>query len=268
HTVRSVVKQQKAVGVGELSAVIEARAEGVDTIGVALVMERFPGTLIALKSAGIRSPADLEDRRLAGPASSFPRILFPSFAERAGVKLDKVRWSDIGSRAGIRTLLEGKADGVVTAETVRWRYERAARRRKKEIVSFPYAAQGVEAYGLSLLAPARLILEEEKVVRQMVVATIRGIAEAMMRPAEAFEVFQKSFPRYPAQGAKAEWRVFLKSWSPRGLKSPGLGFFEEARVRDLQSLLVRGRQLTKESPPDSFFSNRFVPNVSVRPVSF
>ncbi|MFQ5693894.1 MAG: ABC transporter substrate-binding protein, partial [Nitrospinota bacterium] len=225
-------------------------------------------TIVALKSAGIRDPADLHGRRLSGPVSSFPRILFPSFAKRAGVSLDKVRWSDIGSRAGIRTLLEGGADAVVTSETVRWRYERAAQHRKKEIISFPYAARGVEVYGLSLLAPARLIQEEETMVRQMVEATIRGLSEAMMHPAEALELFQKSFPNYPAQGAKAEWRVFLRSWSSGSLKSPGLGFFEEARVRKLQSLLIRGRQLTKESPPGSLFTNRFVPNVSVRPVSF
>ncbi|MEE8109869.1 MAG: ABC transporter substrate-binding protein [bacterium] len=268
HTVRKVVKQQKALGLGELAAVIESRAEGVDAAGVALLMERFPGTLIALKGSGIRAPADLQGRRLAGPASSFSRILFPSFAERAGVNLDSVRWSDIGSTSGIQALLGGQADAVVTAETSHWRYERAARRKKKETLSFPYAARGVEVYGLSLLAPVRLIQEGEKTVRRMVDATIRGLAEAMTRPGEALKLFHSSFPAYPSEGARAEWRVFLKSWSAGGLKNPGLGFFEEARVRKLQSLLVRGRLLTKEFPPNSLFTNLFVPSVSVQPVSF
>ncbi|MFQ5692518.1 MAG: ABC transporter substrate-binding protein [Nitrospinota bacterium] len=268
RTIRSVVKRQKAFGLGELAAVIESRTEGVDTAGLALLVERFPGSVIALKGSGIRSPADLKGRRLAGPVASFSRILFPYFAERAGLNLDSVRWSDIGAASGIRALLRGEADAVVTSETVRWRYERAAARKKKQIVAFPYAKYGIEVYGLSLVAPVRLIREEEGLVRRMVEATVRGVAEAMARPAEALDLFRRTFPEHPARGAEAEWRVFLGSWSPGGLKRPGLGFFRKDRVARLQALLIRGRQLTREFSPRRFFTNRVVPKVSVRPASF
>ena len=110
--------------------------------------------------------------------------------------------------------------------------------------------------------------EQENIVRRMVEATVRGQAEAMSRPAEALELFRRSFPDYPPGGAKAEWRVFVKSWSAQGLKNPGLGFYDKLKVGMLQSLLIRGRQLTKEFAVESFFTNRFVPKVSVRPVSF
>lgn len=268
QTVRTVVKQRRAFGLAELAAVIESRAEDVDTVGLALLMERFPGTAITLKGSGIQKPAALEGRRLAAAASSFSRILFPSFAERAGINLENVRWSDIGPTASIRALLAGEADAVVTAETVRWRFERAAARGKKEIRSFPYTAQGVEVYSLCLLAPARLVQEEQALVRRMVGATVRGLAEAMTRPAEALELFRRSFPEHPAEAAAAEWKVFVGSWSPEGLKDPGVGFFQENRVGQLQALLVRGRQLTREFPPSTFFTNRFVPQVSVQPAPF
>ncbi len=268
HTVRTLHKRQMAFGVAEMAAVVESRAEGLDLAGLALLMERYPGSLIALESSGIRSPADLSGKRLAGSVSSFSRILFPSFAERAGLRLAQVRWTNIGPRSEIRALLAGKAAAIVTSEVSRWRYDRAAGRRNKTVTSLLYTDQGMEVYGLSLLAPVRLIEEQENIVRRMVEATVRGQAEAMSRPAEALKLFGRSFPDYPPEGAKAEWRVFVKSWSARGLKNPGLGFYEGVRVGMLQSLLIRGRQLTKEFAVESFFTNRFVPKVSVRPVPF
>ncbi len=268
HTVRTLHKREMAFGVAEMAAVVESRAEGLDLAGLALLMERYPGSLIALKSSGIRSPADLPGKRLAGSVSSFSRILFPSFAERAGLRLDRMRWANIGPQSEIRALRTGKADAIVTSEVSRWRYDRAAGRRKKTVTSLLYTDQGMEVYGLSLLAPVRLIEEQEDIVRRMVEATVRGQAEAMSRPAEARDLFRRSFPDYPPEGAKAEWRVFVKSWSAQGLKNPGLGFYDKRKVGMLQSLLIRGRQLTKEFTVESFFTNRFVPKVSVRPVSF
>jgi NitT/TauT family transport system substrate-binding protein len=268
HTVRTLHKREMAFGVAEMAAVVESRAEGLDLAGLALLMERYPGSLIALESSGIRSPADLPGKRLAGSVSSFSRILFPSFAERAGLRLDRMRWANIGPQSEIRALLTGKADAIVTSEVSRWRYDRAAGRRKKTVTSLLYTDQGMEVYGLSLLAPVRLIEEQEDIVRRMVEATVRGQAEAMSRPAEALDLFRRSFPDYPPEGAKAEWRVFVKSWSAQGLKKPGLGFYDKRKVGMLQSLLIRGRQLTKKFAVESFFTNRFVPKVSVRPVSF
>lgn len=72
----------------------------------------------------------------------------------------------------------------------------------------------------------------------MVDVTIRGTAGAMEHPAEAVDLFLKTFARYQPEGAADEWRVYLKSWSPESLKHPELEFLEEARVRILQSLLI------------------------------
>ncbi len=268
HSVRAALKRQEAFAVGELAAVIEARTQGLDVYAVALLMERFPGMLIALERSGARKPAEFKGKRLAGPISSFSRILFPAFAQRAGLSLQSLRWKNIPPRDGIVVLLDRKADAVVTTETSRWRYERAAKRKNLNVVSFPYISEGVDIYSLCLITPLRMIEENAEVVRGMVGATIRGIAGAMEHPAEAVDLFLKTFPRYRPEGAAAEWRVYLKSWSPESLKRPGLGFLEEARVGMLQSLLIRGRQLTREFQPGSFFTNRFVPDVPAKPAPF
>jgi NitT/TauT family transport system substrate-binding protein len=268
YAVRNIVKRQMTFALGELAAVIESRAEGIDTVGLSLLMERFPAALLALKGSGLTQPADFEGKKLAAPPSSFARILFPAFAERARIDLEKVRWAKNGPNLGVETLLSGRAVGVATAETVRWRYQEGAKKKEKDIISFPYSDWGVNVYGLSLLAPARLIQEEENIVRRMVNAVVGGVGEAMMNPAEALRIFRQTFPNHSADGAEAEWKVFLKSWSPEGLKEPGFGFYEESRVRRLQTLLVRGRHLTREFPPDIYFTNRFIPKMSVQPPSF
>ena len=98
-------------------------------------------------------------------------------------------------------------------------------------------------------------------VRDMVDVTIRGTAEAV-------DLFLKTFARYQPEGAADEWCVYLKSWSPESLKHPELEFLEEARVRILQSLLIRRRQLPHEFQPGSLFTNRFVPDIPAKPAPF
>lgn len=105
-------------------------------------------------------------------------------------------------------------------------------------------------------------------VRDMVDVTIRGTAGAIEHPAEAVDLFLKTFARYQPEGAADEWRVYLKSWSPESLKHPELEFLEKARVRILESLLIRGRQLPHEFQPGSLFTNRFVPDIPAKPAPF
>lgn len=264
HSVRQTVTRQTAFAVGELAAVIEARTQGLDVYAVTLLMDRFPGMLIALEKSGIKKAIDLKGKRLASPPSSFSRILFPMFAQRTNLPIRTLRWKDISPQDGIIVLLAGKTDAVVTSETSRWRYERAARRKNLKVTSFPYIAEGVDIYSLSLVTSLRMIEEKPEVVRNLVDSTIRGIAQAMEHPVEANELFMKTFPSYRPEIAAHEWRVYLKNWSPEKLKNPGLGFFEKNRVATLQSLLIRGRQLTEELPPERFFTNRFTPSVRVK----
>ncbi len=263
-SVRQTLTRQATFAIGELAAVIEARTQGLDVYAISLLMERFPGILIALEKSGIKKTADLKGKRLASPASSFSRILFPMFAQRTNLPIRTLRWKNIPPQDGIITLLAGKADAVVTSETSRWRYERAARRKNLKVITFPYIAEGIDIYSLSLVTALRVIEKNPEVVRNMVGATIRGIARAMVHPVEAYELFMKTFPSYRPEIAKDEWRVYLKNWSPEKLKHPGLGVFEKGRVATLQSLLIRGRQLTEELQPDSFFTNQFTPSVQVK----
>jgi NitT/TauT family transport system substrate-binding protein len=260
--VRALGGRERAFAIAELASLIEGRSEGAEVIGVLLLVERSGGTLLTLADSGIRGPSDLKGRVVAGPAASFPRLLFPLLAEKVGLDLEGLRWIEVSTGAGISTLLEGRAHAVVSTETVRWRYERAAARQKKAIVSLPFARFGVHTYGLNLVAPPSLVQKSPEWVRRMVDATARAMAEALTNPREALELFQRAFPNYPAEGAASEWRATLEGWSEETLKAGGFGKYEGRRVEELRALLLRARQLRKEPPLEDLFTNQFVPSLS------
>ena len=56
-----------------------------------------------------------------------------------------------------------------------------------------------------------MIEENAEVVRDMVDVTIRRTAGAMEHPAEAVDLFLKTFARYQPEGAADEWRVYPRA---------------------------------------------------------
>ena len=261
-TLKALETREGAFGVAEVASLIEGRSEGIEVIGVLLLGERTGSTLFTLADSGIREPGDLEGRVVAGPSASFPRLLFPLLTQGTGLDLEDVRWIDVGTSAGISTLFEGKADAVVSSEVVRWRYERAAARRKKTILSLPFSRYGVHVYGLNLVASSRLVQNSPDLVRRMVDATAKAMEDALQRPSEALEFFQRAFPNYPADGAASEWRATLAGWSQETLKAGGFGKYEEEQMRELRAFLFRARQLRSEPPLARLFTNQFVPSLT------
>jgi putative hydroxymethylpyrimidine transport system substrate-binding protein len=157
-----------------------ARERGRDLVGVmALVQEPLAAVLA---EPGVKSPRDLEGRRVGVTGLPSDDAVLRSIVAGAGGDPDKVRATTIGFTA-VPSLLTGR----IAAATGFWNVEGVALRAKRpKTREFRVDDYGAPAYPELVLTTTRTTLQDEPgLVRGAVAAIARGYSEVLSDPENA-----------------------------------------------------------------------------------
>ncbi len=154
-----------------------ARERGRDLVGVMAFVQTPLAAVIA--SPGIRTPRELEGRRVGVGGRPGDAAILRSIVRGDGGDPAKVRVRTIGSTA-VRSVL----DGLVAGATVRWHVEGVAlRARRPGLREFRVDDHGAPAYPELVLTVTRRTLQDRpSLVRATVAALARGYEEVLSDP--------------------------------------------------------------------------------------
>jgi NitT/TauT family transport system substrate-binding protein len=182
------------VGAGELpfaivsgDQVILARAQDVPVVYVMEWFQRFPIAVISKAEAGIERPQDLVGRNVGLPGffgASY--VGYAGLLEAAGLSQDDVNANDIGFTQ-VETLLADQAEAVVGYAN----NEPLQLEALGEDINVIYVADEVDMVANGLITNEALIADDPDQVRRFVAATLRGVADTLADPQEAFEISKK-----------------------------------------------------------------------------
>jgi ABC-type nitrate/sulfonate/bicarbonate transport system substrate-binding protein len=175
--VKLLVSGRTRLAVLDIHDLAIARERGRDLVGVmALVQEPLAAVLAG---PGIRTPRDLEGRRVGVTGLPSDDAVLRSIVQGAGGDLGKVNVTTIGF-AAVPSLLTGR----VAAATGFWNAEGVAlRARRPKTREFRVQDYGAPAYPELVLTVTRQTLQEEPgLVRATVIALARGYSEVLSDP--------------------------------------------------------------------------------------
>jgi len=154
-----------------------ARERGRDLVGVMALVQTPLAAILA--SPSIRSPRELEGRRVGVTGLPSDDAVLRSIVEGAGGDADEVASTTIGFTA-VRSVLTGR----VAAATGFWNVEGVAlRRQRPRIREFRVEDYGAPAYPELVLATTRQTLQDRPaLVRATVAALARGYEEVISDP--------------------------------------------------------------------------------------
>jgi NitT/TauT family transport system substrate-binding protein/putative hydroxymethylpyrimidine transport system substrate-binding protein len=161
-----------------------ARERGIDLVGVAPVVQRPLAAVIARADGSVRSPRDLDGRRVGVTGLPSDEAVVDSEVEADGGDPAGVDEVTIGF-----TAVPSLAAGRVDAATGFWNAEAVALRRQ----DVPVRVFKVDEFGappypeLILTTSERLLENDPKLVDAVVSATRRGYEEAEKHPAAALD---------------------------------------------------------------------------------
>ena len=188
--VKQVAAGSAQIGFADTAAVILSRAnDQVPVKMVAVIYDKAPHAIFALKDSGISKPQDLEGRNVAdAAASSIPRM-FPAYAKAAKIDATKVKWTVVASDAIAATLALGRADAVGYYTISEALLKKSI--GSKELVILTYADAGLDFYSNGIIADEKLIATNPDVVKRFVQATLHGLKDLIANPEEAAKILNK-----------------------------------------------------------------------------
>lgn len=188
----------------DLSGFMLAKAGGKadNVVAIAGIQQRTLAALMTLDDKKITNPKDLEGKKLADSPSSTVRLLFPTYAQLAGVDASKVQWVNGQPNTLLNLLVAGQVDGIGQFVVGRATLESLA--KGKKAVVLPYSDVMTDLYGNVLLTSTELIKEKPEMVKKFAQALLRGLEYSIVNPKEAGEILKKNVPATNADAAAAE----------------------------------------------------------------
>ena len=92
HAIQMVAAGKMDFGISDFGAMALAISRGVPVKGIFCYLQRSPLGVITQTKAGIKTPKDLEGKRLAFAPADSGWLLFPVFAKVNGVDMKKTPW--------------------------------------------------------------------------------------------------------------------------------------------------------------------------------
>ncbi len=188
-TVTRVASGAYDMGFADLAALMEFHANNPDApnkpVAVMMVYNDTPASVMALKKSGIKTPADLNGKKLGAPVFDAGRRAFPIFSKANNVS--GVQWTAMDPPLRETMLVRGDVDAI-TGFTFTSLLNLEARGVKAEdVVVLPYSEYGVKLYGNVIIASPKMIKDNPAAVKAFLVAFSKGMKDVIGNPAAAVQ---------------------------------------------------------------------------------
>lgn len=241
---------QFAVVSGE--QVLLARAQGLPVVYVTTWWQDYPVGIAALKDQGIRSPQDLKGKRIGTPVlfgASY--VGLRALLGVAGLSEEEVTIETIGFNQ-----VESLATGQLQAVVVYVNNEPIQLQQRNYEVDVVRVADHVHLASNGLITNETVMAENPDLVRRMAAATLKGIADAVADPDEAFEICKKYVEGLDTENGAIQKSVLLASVEFWKTDQPGVS--DPAAWENMQTVLLDMGLLAQAVDLEKAYSNDFV----------
>ena len=183
-TVTRVASGTYDMGFADMAALMEFHANNPDApnkpVAVMMVYNNTPAAAFALKSSGIKAPADFGGKKLGAPVFDAGRKAWAIFAKAN--KVAPVTWISMDPPLRETMLVRGDVDGITGFSFTSLLNLEARGAKPQDVVVFPYAQHGVKLYGNAIIASPKLLKENPEAVKAFLKAFAQGAKEVLAQP--------------------------------------------------------------------------------------
>jgi NitT/TauT family transport system substrate-binding protein len=242
---------QFAVVSGE--QVLLARAQGLPIVYVCAWYQNYPVAVASKVAQNIKTPAELRGKRIGLPGLfganyiGLDALLFSAGLSEKDVKLDSIGFNQV-------TALAADQEQAVSVYTTN---------EPVQLESEGYALNEIRVADYVQLASNGLITNEQAInaypdlVKRMTSAFLKGLADTIANPGEAYNISLKYVPDLAKADPATQKEILTRSiglW-----KTDTLGRIDPQAWQNMQDTLLKMGLLKQPLDLTKAFTNRFVP---------
>lgn len=264
-TIKRVGVGSAQMGFADAGSLVVARAQGIQTKVVGMILDKSMFVVTTLKKSGIRTAKDLEGRKVATPKTSSTYILFPALAALNGVDTGKIEFVFMGAAALGPSLMAGKVDAILNYDNSTPTFVEAARKAHQEAAVFLYSKWGLDIYSNGLITSDALIQDKPAVAGSFVRSTMEGTAWAVEHPEEAADIFVKLNPTQDPVLTRKAWAIVVDHLLTPTARKLGLGHMDRKKMELTRDVVTKYMKLPVTVPVEEIYTNRFLPKLFPKP---
>src|SRR5215213_4045788 len=154
NTVQVVAAGSDTFGMADSSSVIGLAAKGAEVKSVMSLLNSTGFAVVSMASAGIRTPKDLEGKRLAVSPGDPLGQLFAELAAVNGIDMSKISMVQVDPAAKVVAVLEKKADALLGGADDQFFL---IKQRGIEPAALRFADHGANIVGMTIMTKADLV---------------------------------------------------------------------------------------------------------------
>jgi NitT/TauT family transport system substrate-binding protein len=168
---------------------------------VAAIHQQTLVSIMTTKSTGITKPSGLAHKKIATASGSVSELLFPAYAQLAGLDPHTVTLQGAQTTALNGLMATHRVDAVSTFLLSKTALEAAA---KEPVVVMPYSDYLKSLYGNVIVARAQTVAADPDLVRRFTGAALEGLRYSLDHPQEAAEILHRAEPTAAIPAAVGE----------------------------------------------------------------
>jgi NitT/TauT family transport system substrate-binding protein len=172
------------MGFADLAALMEFHANNPGAankpVAVMMVYNNTPAAVLALKKSGIKTPADLNGKKLGAPVFDAGRKAWPIFAKANAI--GTVAWTAMDPPLRETMLVRGDVDAITGFSFTSLLNIEARGVKSEDVVILPYPAYGVKLYGNAIIASEDFLKKNPEAVKAFLRAFTKGMRDVIADP--------------------------------------------------------------------------------------
>jgi NitT/TauT family transport system substrate-binding protein len=267
----------KTLGLGQydfgeidLAVAINCAAKGMDLVAIGNVSPRSPVGIFWQPKAGIKTPKDLEGRKVAFTAGSGDFQLWPAFVKATGIDDNKVQKVFMNAEALIKAFIEGQVDAVGNF------YASIAPNVWSQGLDLDfvlYEEFGVKMYSLVFATRSKVAKEQPDLCARFMEGAMEGLAHAYTNPEKSIEIHLEMVKEY--KGSSTNRDVVMHGqgiMTAMGIvpevEANGLGWMDPEMVKRTRETVSTYMGAANAPAADQLATNAFVGKVKLSPAEW
>jgi NitT/TauT family transport system substrate-binding protein len=256
NTAQVVAAGTDTFGLADSSSVMRlvSKEAGIRTVMSLLNTSSFG--VISLAETGIRTPKDLEGKKLAITAGDALTQLFPAFAGFNKLDTSKIALVQIDPAGKVVALLEKRVDAILGGLDDQYFL---VKQKGFNPAGMGFAKNGINTVGLTILAQDATIADKPDLVRRFVAATQKSWAAAKADPDAAVAALMKAKQGLDSDSQKNQLVADLPNLASTATEGKPIGWGALSDWEATEALLKQYGNLETDKPASAFFTNDFLP---------
>lgn len=264
NAVNRVASGTYQMGFADLAALIEFVGNNPTApnkpVAVMMVYDYTPAAVFSMKKTGIKTPADLQGKKMGAPVFDAGRRAFPLFVKANKLDGAKIAWTAMDPPLRETMLLKGDVDAITGFYFTSLLNLNARGVKDEDVDVMMYPKYGVDLYGNAIIVSEQFLKEKPEAVKAFLRAFTKGMKDVLADPDGSIKYVKERDALVDETLEKRRMKLAIESViaTPEA-KRDGLGGVTPQRLNSMVTQVSGAFEVKNPVKPDAIFNSTYLP---------